>query len=72
MFAIVAGFDSTVIVKSTLESFLPAPPSLTIATDSKSFFDCLIKLGITKEKRLIIDIIALHKAYEQRIIIEVV
>ena len=68
-----AGFDSAITVKSTLESFLPAyPPSLTIATDSKSLFDYLTKLGTTKEKRLMIDIMALGEAYKYREITEVV
>ncbi|KAF1969375.1 hypothetical protein BU23DRAFT_582696 [Bimuria novae-zelandiae CBS 107.79] len=40
---------------------LPAVP-LVIYTDSYSLYECLVKLGTTKEKRLIINIIALrHK-----------
>ena len=33
---------------------------LTICVDSKSLYDCLIKLGTTQEKRLIIDILCLR------------
>ncbi|KAF1963980.1 hypothetical protein BU23DRAFT_585799 [Bimuria novae-zelandiae CBS 107.79] len=38
---------------------LPAVP-LVIYTDSYSLYECLIKLRTTKEKRLIINIIALR------------
>ncbi|KAF1972351.1 hypothetical protein BU23DRAFT_580957 [Bimuria novae-zelandiae CBS 107.79] len=49
---------------------LPVVP-LVICTDSYSLYECLIKLGTTKEKRLIIDIIALRQSYERREIIEI-
>ncbi|KAF1973064.1 hypothetical protein BU23DRAFT_580579 [Bimuria novae-zelandiae CBS 107.79] len=38
---------------------LPAVP-LVIYTDSYSLYECLVKLGTTKEKRLIINIMALR------------
>ncbi|KAF1967686.1 hypothetical protein BU23DRAFT_583716 [Bimuria novae-zelandiae CBS 107.79] len=38
---------------------LPAVP-LVICTDSYSLYECLVKLTTTKEKRLIINIIALR------------
>ncbi|KAF1979932.1 hypothetical protein BU23DRAFT_576770 [Bimuria novae-zelandiae CBS 107.79] len=38
---------------------LPVVP-LVIYIDSYSLYECLVKLGTTKEKRLIINIIALH------------
>ncbi|KAF1976219.1 hypothetical protein BU23DRAFT_578608 [Bimuria novae-zelandiae CBS 107.79] len=38
---------------------LPAVP-LVICIDSYSLYECLVKLGTTKEKRLIIDIMALR------------
>ncbi|KAF1978829.1 hypothetical protein BU23DRAFT_577077 [Bimuria novae-zelandiae CBS 107.79] len=38
---------------------LPVVP-LVIYTDSYSLYECLVKLGITKEKRLIINIMALR------------
>ena len=44
---------------------------LVICTDSKSLYDCLVKLGITQEKRLIIDVISMRKAYERREIAQV-
>jgi hypothetical protein len=39
---------------------------LVVCTNSFSLYKCLVKLGITKEKRLIIDIMALHQAYERQ------
>jgi len=37
---------------------LPIIPTI-VCTDSYSLYKCLVKLGTTKEKRLIIDIMAL-------------
>ena len=44
---------------------LPAIP-IIVCTDSYSLYECLVKLGTTKEKRLMIDIMALHQSYERR------
>ena len=44
---------------------------LVLYTDSKLLYECLVKLGITQEKRLIIDIICLYQAYKRREITEV-
>ncbi|KAF1972996.1 hypothetical protein BU23DRAFT_580524 [Bimuria novae-zelandiae CBS 107.79] len=49
---------------------LPAVP-LVICTDSYSLYECLVKLRTTKEKRLIINIIALRQSYECREIIKI-
>ena len=46
-------------------------PLIVIYTDSYSLYECLVKLGTTKEKRLIIDIIALRQSYEKRELTEV-
>jgi len=37
-----------------------------MCTDLYSLYKCLVKLGTTKEKRLIIDIIALWQSYERQ------
>ena len=34
--------------------------------DSKSLYDCLVKLGTTREKRLMVDLMYLRQAYERR------
>jgi hypothetical protein len=44
---------------------------LVVYTDSKSLYECLVKLGITQEKRLIVDVMCLRQAYERREIAEV-
>ena len=45
---------------------------LILCTDSKSLFECLVKLGTTQEKRLMIDILSLLQSYKRREISEVV
>jgi hypothetical protein len=44
---------------------------IIICTDSFSLYECLVKLGTTKEKRLMIDIMSLRQAYERQEIFEV-
>jgi hypothetical protein len=44
---------------------------LVVCTDSKSLYNCLVKLGITYEKRLIIDVISMREAYKRREIAQV-
>ena len=49
---------------------LPAMPTI-VCTDSYSLYECLVKLGTTKEKRLMIDIMALRESYERRELYEI-
>jgi hypothetical protein len=44
---------------------------IIICTDSFSLYECIVKLGTTKEKRLMIDIMALRQMYERRELVEV-
>jgi hypothetical protein len=44
---------------------------LVLCTDSKSLYECLVKLGTTQEKRFMIDIMCLRQSYERREIAEV-
>ena len=46
-------------------------PLIVVYTDSYSLYKCLVKLGTIKEKRLMIDIIALRQSYEKRELTEV-
>jgi hypothetical protein len=44
---------------------------IVVYTNSYSLYKCLVKLGTTKEKRLIIDIMAIRQSYERRELQEV-
>ena len=39
---------------------------MVLCIDLKSFYNCLVKLGTTQEKRLMVDLMCLRQAYEQR------
>ncbi|KHJ30833.1 hypothetical protein EV44_g3495 [Erysiphe necator] len=71
LYALVNGFDSATTIKSTLERILCMQLPLIICTDSKSLYDCLVKLGTTREKRLMIDVMCFREAYEKREIAEI-
>ena len=61
---------ATTIRKATDQLKLSAIP-IIVCTDSYSLYKCLVKLGSTKEKRLIIDIIALRQMYERQELFEI-
>ena len=44
---------------------------LVLCIDSKSLYNCLVRLRTTQEKQLIIDVICLQQAYERRQITKV-
>ena len=58
-------------IKATLEAILSIKIPLIVYTNSKSLYECLVKLGTTKEKRLMIDVMCLRQAYKQREISEI-
>lgn len=63
------GVDIAIAIGGTINMIierlsLPRVP-IVVCTDSFSLYECLVKLGTTKEKRLMIDIMALREAYEQ-------
>ena len=64
------GYDIAAAIKSTLDLILQPIP-LVLCTDSKSLYNCLVQLGTTQEKRLMIDIMCLRQAYERRQITEI-
>ena len=64
-------FDSEAVIKAILEKILGSATLLILHTDSKFFYDCLIKWGITKDKQLIVEVISLYQSYEQQKITEV-
>jgi len=64
-------FNIGALVKSIINRVLEMELLLVVYTDSKSLYECLVKLGTTREKRLMIDIMCLRQAYERREIAEV-
>ena len=53
-------FDIAAVIKLTINKMLFIIILLILCTDSKSLFNCLVRLNTTQEKRLIINIIYLH------------
>jgi hypothetical protein len=75
LYGMVSGFDHAIALSTTLNQIarnldIPDIP-IIICTDSKSLYDCLVKLGTTMEKRLMIDVMSLREAYEKREITEI-
>jgi len=71
LYGMAHGFDIGAAIKSTLDKVLQVNLPLVLCTDSKSLYDCLVRLGTTQEKRLMIDVMCLRQAYERRQITEV-
>jgi hypothetical protein len=75
LYGMVGGFDNAIALSTTLQQIvrtLKLPPiPLVLCTDSKSLYDCLVRLGTTNEKRLMIDIMSLRESYEHREISEI-
>jgi len=70
IYGMVSGVDIAIAINTTLKMItdqlgLPEIPMIA-CTDSYSLYECLVKLGTTKEKRLMIDIMALRQSYERR------
>ena len=61
------GFTLTIIIKQL--EFLTIP--IIVCINSYSLYEYLVKFGITKKKRLIIDIIAIRESYENRELFEI-
>jgi hypothetical protein len=64
------GVDIALIIKTTVNKItdrlrLPKAP-VVICTNFLFLYECLIKLETTKEKRLMIDIMALRQIYERQ------
>ncbi|KID82216.1 hypothetical protein MGU_10474 [Metarhizium guizhouense ARSEF 977] len=75
LYSMVQGADIGYAIASTLKLItkqlgIPDIPMILL-TDSYSLYECLVKLGTTKEKRLMIDIMALRRSYERREVHEV-
>jgi hypothetical protein len=75
IYGIVDGVNMSFAIDSTLTiiikqlGFLIIP--IIVCTDFYSLYECLVKLGIIKEKRLIIDIMVIRESYENRELFEI-
>jgi hypothetical protein len=72
---IIDSLNLTYVIAATLKIIidqrnLPEIP-IIFYIDSKSLYEYIIKLGITKEKYLIINIIAIRQAYEKKELFEI-
>lgn len=71
----VNGIDSAIVLGTILKMItdqldLPQIP-IVVCTDSYSLYECMVKLGTTKEKRLMIDIMSVRQSYERRELSEI-
>jgi hypothetical protein len=68
IYGMAGGVDMAVAVNTTIKMITDqlgfSHPVIIICTDSYSLYECLVKLGMTKEKRLMIDIMALRQSYK--------
>jgi hypothetical protein len=75
IYGIVEGVDIAIaintIIKMITEQLGFSQTPIIVCTDSYLLYECLVKLGSTQEKRLIIDIMALRQSYERREITEI-
>jgi hypothetical protein len=63
-------FDVDSVLKVILTKMIDIFVSLILIIDSKSLYDCLIRLEITVEKSLMINVMTLRQFYERREITE--
>jgi hypothetical protein len=71
LYSMAYSFNIGAAIKSTMDKILQVNLPLMLCTNSKSLYDCLIQLGTTQEKYLMINIICLQQAYKRRQITEV-
>ncbi|KAI0996915.1 hypothetical protein K3495_g11268 [Podosphaera aphanis] len=70
LYAMVHGTDIAIAISTTLKMITTKLQieeiPIVLCTDSFSLYECMVKLGTTKEKRLMIDIMAIRQSYERR------
>ncbi len=73
LYAMIYDFDVDSVLKAILTKMLELDAfiSLILVIDSKSLYDCLIRLEIIVEKRLMMNVMILRQSYEWREITEV-
>lgn len=72
LYAMVAGFDASCVLNHTIDRIMTKSIPLVIWIDSFSLYGCPVKLGTTKEKRLMIDVAVVRQAYQRREIAEII
>jgi hypothetical protein len=66
------GFNAGAAIKATIKKILQLKRlPVILCTDSKSLYNCLVKLGTTQEKQLIVDLMCLQQLYKRREIAEI-
>ncbi len=75
LYGMTTGYDAGIAISTTLTRItnvlqIARIPTI-LCTDSKSLYECLVKLGSTTEKRLMIDILVLGESYEKKEISEI-
>jgi hypothetical protein len=68
IYGMVGGVDMAIAINTTIKMItkqlgFPQTP-IVVCTDLYSLYECLVKLGTTQEKRLMIDIMALRQSYK--------
>ena len=75
IYAMINGVDMGIAISTTVRMITNrlgiSEIPLVVCTDSFSLYECLVKLGTTKEKRLMIDIMSLRQSYERRELFEI-
>ncbi len=71
LYVMIHEFDSDSVIKLIIERILNIFLSMILLTDSRSLYDCLVKLEITIEKRLMMNLMYLRQSYERREIAEI-
>jgi hypothetical protein len=75
IYGMVGGVDMAIVINTTIRMITDqlgfSHPAIIICTDSYSLYEYLIKLSTTKEKHLMINIMALRQSYEQWEITEI-
>jgi hypothetical protein len=66
LYAMIHEIDTDSMIKSIIERILNIFLSMILLTDSRSLYDCLVKLEITSEKRLMIDLMCFRQSYERK------
>jgi hypothetical protein len=75
IYGMVGGVDIAIAINTTIkmitEQLRFLQTLIVVCTNLYLLYECLVKLGTTQEKRLIIDIMALRQLYERREITEI-